>query len=43
LVESKGAVEIAHPNADVIDPLDIDSLAHPTPPSVNLEVLCPRR
>ena len=31
-VKGEGAVEIAHPNTDVIDPLDIDGLAHPTPP-----------
>src|SRR5690349_7602727 len=31
-VKGEGAVEIAHPNTDVIDPLDIDGLAHSTPP-----------
>src|ERR1700757_1272178 len=33
-VKGEGAVEIAYPNTDVIDPLDIDGLAHPTPPSL---------
>ena len=31
-VKGEGPVEIAHPNTDVIDPLDINGLAHPTLP-----------
>jgi hypothetical protein len=40
-VKGEGAVEIAHPNTDVIDPLDIDGLAHPTPPRWKPETMSP--